>query len=322
MHCKTMGRREAIIGMAATVAASHSLSQAHQTLKIIVPFSAGGTADMLPRLVAEKLRTAYPGGVVIENKPGAGGNIGADAVFRAPPNGLTLLASPPGPIAINHHLYSKLSFDPSRWVPVTVLATVPNALVLHPKLPVQSLSEFIAYAKAHPQKVTVATQGDGSTSHLTAALFMQLTGTELTVVPYKGTAPALVDLIGGNVDVFFDNVSSSASYHQAGKLRILAIADEQRSSVLPQIPTFAEQDWPGMQAVTFFSVVAPPGTSAAIAQTLQQHMSRALDLPDIRKQFLEQGAVPCGWDTARTSQFIRKESEKWKKVLQNANVKL
>lgn len=322
MHSHPISRRHAVLGIAATIAASSSLAQASQTLKIIVPFSAGGTADVLPRLVAERLRSAYPGGVVIENKPGAGGNIGADSVFRSAPDGLTVLASPPGPIAINHHLYSKLSFDPTRWVPITILATVPNALVIQPKLPVKTLGEFIAYAKAHPQKVTVATQGDGSTSHLTAALFMQLTGTELTVVPYKGTAPALVDLIGGNVDVFFDNISSSAAYHQAGRLRILAIADDQRSGVLPQVPTFAEQQWPGMQAVTFFSVVAPPGTPAAVAQKLQQQISQALDAQDIREQFKKQGAVPCGWDTARTSQFIRQESEKWEKVLRTANVKL
>lgn len=260
--------------------------------------------------------------MIIENKPGAGGNIGADLVFRAPPDGMTVLASPPGPIAINHNLYQKLSFDPTRWVPVTILATVPNALVINPKLPVKSLGEFIAYAKANPKKVTVATQGDGSTSHLTAAMFMQLTGTELTVIPYKGTAPALIDLIGGNVDVFFDNISSSATYHQAGKVRILAVADEQRSQILPQVPTFAEQQWPAMQALTFFSVVAPPGTSAEIAQRLQKQMAQALSSNDIRKHFLEQGAVPCGWDPTKTAQFIRQETEKWKKVLKAANVKL
>ena len=322
MRNASIRRREALIGIAASAAAAGSWAQASQTLRIVVPFSAGGTADVLPRLVAEKLRPDYAGGVIIENKPGAGGNIGADAVFRAAPDGLTVLASPPGPIAINHNLYRKLSFDPNRWVPVTILATVPNALVINPRLPARSLGEFIAYAKENPKKVTVATQGDGSTSHLTAAMFMQLTGTELTVVPYKGTAPALVDLIGGNVDAFFDNISSSATYHQAGKLRILAIADEQRSSILPQVPTFAEQQWPAMQAVTFFSVVAPPGTNAEIAQKLQQQMAQALATNDIRQHFQEQGAVPCGWDPARTAQFIRRETEKWKKVLKAANVQL
>ena len=322
MRNASIRRREALIGIAASAAAAGSWAQASQTLRIVVPFSAGGTADVLPRLVAEKIRTDYAGGVIIENKPGAGGNIGADAVFRAAPDGLTVLASPPGPIAINHNLYRKLSFDPTRWVPVTILATVPNALVVNPRLPAKSLGEFIAYARENPKKVTVATQGDGSTSHLTAAMFMQLTGTELTIVPYKGTAPALVDLIGGNVDVFFDNISSSATYHQAGKLRILAIADEQRSSILPEVPTFAEQQWPAMQAVTFFSVVAPPGTSADGAQKLQQQMAQALSSNDVRKHFQEQGAVPCGWDPARTARFIRQETEKWKKVLKAANVQL
>lgn len=322
MYKASIRRREVLIGVVASAAVSGSLAQQSQTLKIIVPFSAGGTADVLPRLVAEKLRQAYPGGVIIENKPGAGGNIGADQAYRSAPDGLTVLASPPGPIAINHNLYRKLSFDPTRWVPVTVLATVPNVLAINPRLPVKSLAEFIAYTKANPKKVTVATQGDGSTSHLTAAMFMQLTGTELTVVPYKGTSPALIDLIGGNVDVFFDNISSSATYHQSGRLRILAIADDRRSSVLPEISTFAELQWPAMQAVTFFSVVAPPGTSPAAAQKLQQQMAQALATDDIRKHFQEQGAVPCGWDGTKTAQFIRQETEKWNKVLKAANVKI
>lgn len=317
-------RRIALMAIAGTAAgvAGAARGQAARTLKFIVPFPAGGTADVLPRLVAEKLRVHYPGGVVVDNRAGAGGNIGAEQVFRAEPDGLTLLASPPGPIAVNHNLYRKLSFDPTRWVPVTVLATVPNVLAVANKVPAQNVREFIAYLKAQPGKVSVASQGGGSTSHLTASLFMQLTGTEMTHVPYKGTAPALVDLIGGNVDVFFDNISSSAQHHQAGKLRILAVADEQRSSVLPQVPTFTEQGLPGMQAVTFFSVVAPPGTPAAIAATLQRQIAEALAAPDVRQKFIEQGAEPRGWSAEQSAQFIRGETDRWHKVIRTANVTL
>ena len=288
--------------------------------RLVVPFPAGGTADILPRVVADKLRDLYPAGVVVENRTGAGGNIGADVVYRAEPDGKTLLASPPAPIAINQHLYKKLGFDPMRWVPVTVLATVPNVLVVNPKLPVHNVAEFIAYLKANPGKVSFASQGNGTTSHLTASLFMQLTGTEMTHVPYKGTAPALVDLIGGQVDVFFDNISSSLQFERTGKVRILAVADEQRSKALPNVPTFAEQKLPAMNAVTWFAVVAPPGTPAATVDATQKAMAAALALPDVKQKFAEQGAEPRGWDSARTGQFIQAESAKWHKVIQAAKV--
>ncbi len=297
-------------------------AQTPQALNIIVPYPAGGTADILPRVVAEKLRAQFPAGVLIDNRTGAGGNIDAEAVFRAEPDGNTLLASPPGPIAINHHLYRKMAFEPSKWEPVTVLATVPNVLVVNPRLPVKTVQEFIAYAKANPGKVTYGSQGNGTTSHLTASLFMQLTGTEMVHVPYKGTAPALVDLVGGQIDVFFDNISSSLPFHQAGKLRILGVADEQRSAALPEVPTFAEQGLPSMNAVTWFAVVAPPGTPAAKVAALQKSFAGALTQPEVRQKFAEQGAEPRGWDPARTGQFIRAESAKWDRVIRSANVRL
>ena len=293
-----------------------------QLLKLIVPFPAGGTADVLPRILAEKLRTQFPAGVVVENRTGAGGNIGAESVFRSPPDGTTFLVSPPGPIAINHHLYKKLAFDPTKWVPVTVVATVPNVLAVSTKVPAQNVAEFIAYLKANPGKVTYASQGNGSTSHLSASLFMQLTGTEMTHIPYRGTAPALVDLVGGQVDVFFDNLSSSAQYHAAGKLRILAVADAARSTALSQVPTFEESKVAGMNAVTFFAVVAPPGTPPATAAALQKHIADAMAMPDVKAKFAEQGAEPRGWSTEQTGRFIQAESDKWNKVIKSANVTL
>jgi tripartite-type tricarboxylate transporter receptor subunit TctC len=291
-------------------------------LKLIVPFPAGGTADILPRILAEKLRANFPAGVVVENRAGAGGNIGAEVVYRSDPDGTTLLASPPGPIAINHNLYSKLAFDPTRWSAITVIATVPNVLSVSPKLPVKNLAEFIAYLKANPGKVSYASQGNGSTSHLTASMFMQLTGTDMIHIPYKGTAPALVDLIGGQVDVFFDNLSSSMQFHNTGKLRILAVADEQRSKALPQVPTFAESNFPAMNAVTFFALVGPPGTPIATANMIQKSIAEALALPDVKQKFSEQGAEPRGWTPEQTGRFIKAETDKWKKVIKSANVTL
>jgi tripartite-type tricarboxylate transporter receptor subunit TctC len=318
---KFLGRACAALALAGGLT-SNALAQSPGTLKLIVPFPAGGTADVLPRILAEKLRPNYAGGVVVENRTGAGGNIGAESVFRSEPDGLTLLASPPGPIAINHHLYKKLSFDPTRWVPVTVMATVPNVLAVASKVPAQNLAEFIAYVKANPGKVTYASQGNGSTSHLTASMFMQLTGTEMVHVPYRGTAPALVDLVAGQVDVFFDNLSSSAQFHTAGKLRILAVADAERSRVLPQVPTFVESKVPGMHAVTFFSVVAPPGTPPAVAANVQKALADAMAQPDVKARFAEQGAEPRGWSTERTAEFIKTESDRWNKVIKSANVTL
>ena len=319
---QTTYTRRAVLALSAGAAlgASAALAETGKTLRLVVPFPAGGTADILPRLLAEKVRASYPGGVIVENRSGAGGNIGAEYVARADPDGTTLLVSPPGPIAINHHLYKSLSFKPTQWTPVTVIATVPNVLNVRKGFPAKDVQEFIAYLKANPGKVTYASQGNGSTSHLTASMFMQLTGTDMVHIPYKGTAPALVDLVGGQVDVFFDNIASSATFHTAGKTHILAVADEKRSPLLPQVPTFVESRVPGMVAVTFFSMVAPPGTSREVIAATHKAFSGALALPDVKQKFAEQGATPGGWSPEQTARFIRDESAKWGKVIKTANV--
>ncbi|MBX3609387.1 MAG: tripartite tricarboxylate transporter substrate binding protein [Hydrogenophaga sp.] len=309
--------------MAAALVPAQALAQkpvSDKLLRLVVPFPAGGTADVLPRILAEKMRDAFPAGIVVENKTGAGGNIGGEFVARSEPDGSTLLVSPPGPIAINHHLYKSMTFDPTKWVPVTVVASVPNVLGVSSKVPANNLAEFIAYLKANPDKVTYASQGNGSTSHLTANLFMQLTGTKMVHVPYRGTAPALTDLVAGQVDVFFDNIASSAQYHTAGRIKVLAVADSKRSNALPQVPTFTELQLPAMQAVTFFSVVAPPGTPMPVVQQIQQQFAAALALPEVRQKFAAQGADPGGQSPQDTATFIRGESEKWARVIKTANV--
>jgi tripartite-type tricarboxylate transporter receptor subunit TctC len=198
---------------------------------------------------------------------------------------------------------------------------VPNVLAVSNKLPVKNVAELVAYLKANPEKVSYASQGNGSTSHLTAGMFMQLTGTKMTHIPYKGTAPALVDLVGGNVDVFFDNLSSSAQFHIGNKIRILAVADDERSKALPQVPTLMESKV-NMEAVTFFTVVAPPGTPPAAVATMQKAVAAALALPDVKSKFGEQGAEPRGWSPEQTGSFIKRESDKWNKVIKSANVTL
>ncbi|RYY58086.1 MAG: tripartite tricarboxylate transporter substrate binding protein [Comamonadaceae bacterium] len=318
----TLSRRAALALTAAALGPLPAWAQPTRPLRLVVPFPAGGTADILPRVLAEKAKEAYPAGIVVENKSGAGGNIGAEFVSRADPDGTTFLASPPGPIAINHHLYKSLSFDPTKWVPVTVMATVPNVLDVSTKLPVRTLAEFIAYLKANPRKVSYASQGNGSTSHLTAELFMQATGTEMVHIPYKGTAPALVDIVGGNVDVFFDNLSSSVTFHNGGKLRILAVADQKRAALLPDVPTFVESRLPEMVAVTFFSIVAPPGTGKDTVEYAHKAFAAAIAAPDTQKKFAEQGATPAGWSPAQSGEFIRAESARWARVIKGANVKV
>lgn len=295
---------------------------AAKPLRMVVPFPAGGTADVLPRILAEKMREAYPAGILIENKTGAGGNVGGEFVARAEPDGNTLLVSPPGPVAINHNLYKTMTFDPTKWVPITVVATVPNVLAISNKLPVNNFNEFVAYLKANPEKVSYASQGNGSTSHLTANLFMQLTGTRMLHVPYRGTAPALNDLVSGQVDVFFDNIASSAQFHTAKRIKVLAVADAKRSRALPDIATFSELNLPAMQAVTFFSVVAPPGTPPAVARRIHGHLAAAMALPDVKEKFAAQGAEPGGQSPENTAAFIQAESAKWKNVITTANVTL
>ena len=310
------------IYVALTLACFGSLASAQPTksVKLIVPFPAGGTADNLPRILLEKVRGAYPAGIVVENKVGAGGNIGADLVARSDADGTTFLVSPPGPIAINQHLYKSLTFDPTKWVPVTVIATVPNVLTVSNNLPVKDVAEFISYLKSNPGKVSYASQGNGSTSHLTASMFMQLTSTTMIHVPYKGSTPALLDIVAGNVDVFFDNISSAAQFHNSNKLRVLAVADAERSPALPNIPTFTEAKLPGMRAVTFFTIVAPPGTPKEVVTYAHKQFASALSVTEVIQKFLAQGAVPGGGTPEKTAEFIRAESDRWSKIIKNANV--
>lgn len=313
-----------IAGLAALAFAAAASAQAWPTklVRIIVPFPAGGTADVLPRVLAEKLGAKWGQSVIVENRVGAGGNIGAEAVARADADGYTLLASPPGPLAINHNLYPKLGYDPTKFVPITVMAMVPNVLATRATLEAKSVQDLIAFAKAHPGKITFASQGNGSTSHLTGAMFQSMAAVSMLHVPYKGTAPALSDLIGGQVDIFFDNIGASLKQHQAGKIRIIAVASPKRASVLPEVPTVAEAALPGFSSVTWFGVVAPEGTPAAIAAQINAGFAEAIRMPDVQARFASLGADPVGNSNAEMAAFVRDETARWKQVITAANVKL
>ena len=291
-------------------------------VRIIVPFPAGGTADVMPRVVADWLSRKWGQPVVIENKTGAAGNIGAEAAFKADPDGYTLLSSPAPPLVINQNLYPNLPFDPTRFVPISVLGIVPNALVVNPKkIAATTVPEFIAYAKAHPGKITDATQGNGTTSHLTSELFQMMAGVKFTHVPYRGSAPALQGLLAGDVDIMFDNLGVSLALVRGGQLKLIAVGTEKRRSALPDVPTIAET-LPGFASSAWFAVVAPPKTPAPIVDKISADIAAAIKDPGVRKRFADLSAEPVGNTPAEAAAFMRAEVERWNKVIKAANVKL
>ena len=293
-----------------------------RTVRIIVPFPAGGSADLLPRIVGEKLAEKWGQPVVVENRPGAAGNIGATAVYQAEPDGYTLLSAPPPPLVINRLLYPKLGFDSTRFVPITVIAAIPNVVLVHPKTGVNSIQELIALAKANPGKLNYASQGNGTTSHLTAELFKTMAGgLKIVHVPYKGTAPALADLLAGQVEMMCDNLGVSLPHVKAGKLKALAVASPKRIAALPDLPALAET-LPGFEAVAWFGIVGPPGMPGAIAEKVSSSVREALQLPDVRQRLASASAEPMGLTPAQTAAYMKQETERWGAVIRAAGVKL
>jgi tripartite-type tricarboxylate transporter receptor subunit TctC len=290
-------------------------------VRIIVPFPPGGSADLLPRAIGEKLAEKWGQPVIVENRPGAAGNIGAEAVYRAEPDGYTLLSAPPPPLVINRLLYPKLSYDSTQFVPITVIGAIPNVLLVHPKTNVSTVEAFIALAKANPGKLNYASQGSGTTSHLTAELFKSMAGgLNITHVPYKGTAPALADLLGGQVEMMCDNLGVSLPHVRSGKLKALAVASAKRVKALPDVPTLAET-LPGFEAVAWFGIVAPPKTPRAIAEKVAAGVQDALKMPEVLKRLSELSAEPMGLTPAETAAYMKQETERWAAVIKSAGVK-
>jgi tripartite-type tricarboxylate transporter receptor subunit TctC len=289
-------------------------------IRIVVPFPAGGTADTLPRIISEKLHQKWGQPIIIDNRSGAGGNIGAEAVATSSPDGYTLLASPPGPVAINQSLYAKLAYNPSDLKPVALLGTAPAVLDVRPGFPAKTVKELIDYAKANPGKVTFASQGNGSTSHLTGILFEKLTDTSMVHVPYRGTAPALQDIMGNTVDVFFDNIGSSLSLHLGGALRILGVCGPERIASLPDVPTVREAGVPDFSSVTWFALMAPKDTPDAIVTKLNEAISDALREPDVKAEFDKIGVQVEIMNVDATSKFIESERVRWGDIIRSAHV--
>ncbi|MFZ0110073.1 MAG: tripartite tricarboxylate transporter substrate binding protein, partial [Pseudolabrys sp.] len=253
-----------------------------RAVKIVVPFPAGGTADAVPRIVGDWLSRKWGQPVVIENRTGAAGNIGAEAVYRSPPDGYTLLSAPPPPLVINQNLYPKLGYDPTKFEPIIVMAQVPNALIVNPNtIKASSLPELIDFLRQNPGKVTSATQGNGTTSHLTSELFQLMAKVTLRHVPYRGSAPALQGLLAGDVDLMFDNLGVSLPLVEAGKLKLLAVASATRMPSLPNVPTIAAL-LPGFEAVAWYGIVAPPNTPKAIIDKINADANEALRQPEVQ----------------------------------------
>ena len=299
---------------------AHAQEFPSRPVKIVAPFAAGGSADLIPRIVGERLSAMWGQPVIVENRPGAGGNIAAEYVYRAEPDGYTLLSSPPSTLIINQYLYANLAYDQSHWVPVSVMVAVPNVLLVNPKVAAKSVQELIAYARANPDKLNYASQGSGTTSHLTGEMFKTVAGVHIAHIPYKGSAPALTDLLAGQVEMMFDNLGVSLQHVKSGRLRALAVGSERRVASLPDVPAMSEV-LPGFESVTWFGVVAPPKAPMPIAEKISAAIAEALRSPNARKRLADLSAEPIGNTPAQMAAFMRKDAERWREVIRSAGVK-
>jgi tripartite-type tricarboxylate transporter receptor subunit TctC len=311
----------AALSLAASFAALPQDEYPTRTVTIVVPYPAGGVADLLPRLVAEKLTQKWGKPVIVENRAGASGNIGMAYVAQQPADGYTFALAPAGNLTVNPTLFRNLPFDTARdFTPVTLLANVPNVLVVHPSVPVKTFQELIAYAKANPGKLNFASPGDGSGAHLAGELLKLDAGIDMVHVPYKGLAPAVNDLMGGQVQMMFAGVSTVLQQVKSGKLRALAIAGPHRLDALPGVPTVAESGYPGFDVTSWYGIVAKSGTPPAIIKKVQVDMAQALKEPDVAKKLADLGLEPVGDTPQEFGAVIQAESRKWGDIVKKANI--
>ena len=315
----------AAIAGAGLLGSSAALAQAYPSkpVTIVVPFAAGGTTDILARIIGQALTTELGQSVIVDNRAGAGGNIGGAMAAKAPADGYTLFMGTVGTHAINASLYKKMPFDPIKdFAPLTRVANVPNLLVANPAQRYKTVKELIAYAKANPGKVNFGSSGNGSSIHLSGELFNSMAKVELTHIPYKGSAPAVTDLLGNQIAIMFDNLPSVIPHVRSGKLRAIAISTAKRSHELPDVPTIAEAGVPGYEAMSWFGLFAPAATPKPVLDKLSGALAKVLANPEVKKKIVDQGGDPVSETPAQFATFIQSESVKWGKVVKESGASL
>ena len=311
-----------LLAWATLVASSaHAQGYPNKPVKVVVAFTAGGTTDILARLVAQQLTEKLKQPFVIDNKPGAGGNLGTELVVRAPADGYTLLVNSVGPIAVNPTLYAKLPYNPlTDLVPVVQIAEVPTVLVVHPSVPAQNMDELVAYAKANPGKLNYGSTGIGTSSHLSSFMLGKRVGFDATHIPYKG-ADALKDLLAGRIQFMFATIPSVMQHITAGKLRPIAVSSLKRSRALPDVPTVVEKGFPHFEAGSWFGFFAPKGTPEAVITAVNKAVNEMLTIPAIEQQMVAQGADPAGGTPAQFGQFTQREHDKWRVIVRESGAR-
>jgi tripartite-type tricarboxylate transporter receptor subunit TctC len=293
-----------------------------RVVKIVLPVLPGSTTDILARLVAEQLGQKWGKPVIVENMPGAAMNLGAEYVAHAEADGYTLLLCPPSPLSIQQLLYHDLKYDPTKFVPIALLAKIPNVLAVRPDFPGNSVGELLAYGKANPDKLTFASQGIGSTAHLSGSELEVLGGIKMVHVPYHGAQPALTDVMAGHVDMFFDTLTTSVPLYRAGKLKLLGVASAERSKDVPEIPTVAEAGIPGFRSITWFAIAGPPGMAAPLAEKINRDIAEILQKPEVTGKIESLRLEPMGGTTADMATFIGEETKLWDRVVTEAHITL
>ena len=316
--------RLVLAALAASVALSaFAQSYPSKPIRLIVPFAAGGGNDNIARLVGKRLNESLGQPLVIDNRPGAGGVVGAELAAKSPPDGYTLFLGGVGSHAVNPNLIEKLPYDPIRdFSPVILLARAPLILVVHPSVPARTFAEFVAYARKNPGKLNFASNGNGSSAQLAAVMFDSMAGAEMVHVPYKGLAPALTDLLSGQVQVMFSSPVAILPHIKAGKLRALAVTGEKRMASLPEAPTVAESGFPGYEASSWYGILAPAGTSREIVARLNAEFLKALEQPDVRNSLIADGAEPVGDTPEQFAAYIRSEKERMGKLIRDARIRM
>lgn len=314
-------RTFALVPAALLMLAGQAVAQEYpaKAVKVIVPYPPGSGLDRVARLTAERLNRKLEQAFVVENKAGAGGNIGAEYAFRSAPDGYTLMVTPPSPLVINKTLYPKLAYDPDEFQPVSIIASLPNVLVVNPKTPVENITQLIAMAKSNPGKMNYASQGAGTTPHLTGELFKSMAAIQIQHVPYKGVSPALTDLIGGQVDMMFADLASALPHIRAGKLKAIAIGSTKRNALLPDTPTVAET-LPGFSSVLWYAMVAPPKTPPAIINKLATAIKDEMKDPGVVKILGDLSMDVMASGPAEAKSFMQQEGERWSNVIKTARV--